>query len=478
MLFDLAIKGGTLVLPGLGLLRADLALKGERIAGLFDPTHSPRAREIIAAKGKYVLPGIIEPHAHLGLGDPVKDYLTETSSAALGGVTTVISLLRGPAPIRELYEDALAAAAPRSLIDYAFRATLMTEEHLRSVRECFESLGVTSFKFYLTYRGPDAEIMGIPGIDDGFLYECMREVASLPGALLCLHAENIEIIQRLRQKLIASGRADLRAFSESRPSFTEAEAIGRATSLAGAAGCPILFLHLSSREGLEEVRRGRERFPSIYVETAPTFLTLTEDSDLGAVAKVKPPLRKGEDLEALWRGLKDGTIDTVGSDHVPRKRALKEADLWNPVTGVPGVATLLPVLLSEGVHKRGMSLEQVARVTSFNPARLYGLYPRKGCLAPGSEADLTLVDPELEKEVRAEELLSHADYSLYEGWRLKGWPVLTMVRGKVVMRDGKILGEAGCGRYVPRAQGLSSRSASSGRLPSSQSSWRSPPGQR
>ncbi|MFQ6111358.1 MAG: dihydroorotase family protein, partial [Nitrospinota bacterium] len=322
-------------------------------------------------------------------------------------------------------------------------------------RECFESLGITSFKFYLTYRGPDAELMGISGIDDGFLYECMSEVASLSGGLLCLHAENIEIIQRLRQKLIASGRADLRAYSESRPPFTEAEAIGRAISLAEAARCPILIHHLSSRKGLEEVRGGRRRFPFIYLETTPTFLTHTEDSELGAAGKVKPPLRKREDLEALWKGLKGGTIDTVGSDHVPRKRALKEADLWNPVTGVPGAATLLPVLLSEGAHRRGMSLEQVARATSFNPARLYGLYPRKGCLAPGSEADLTVVDMELEKEVRAEELFSHADYSLYEGWRLRGWPVLTMVRGRVVMRDGKVTGQAGSGRYVPRSQGLS-----------------------
>jgi dihydropyrimidinase len=292
--------------------------------------------------------------------------------------------------------------------------------------------------------------MGVGDLDDGFLIEAFRRVACHPRAIVIAHCENIDLIHRARAELQAAGCDDMQAWQASRPVLAEVEGVRRAMLFAEATGCRLNILHLTTAGALEEVQSFRSRFPHVSIEVCHTYLTWHDDSDLPRAAKVKPPLRSAADQEALWQGLAEGSIHTVGSDHVPRRLAVKDGSIWNPYTGCPGTATLLPVLLSEGYHKRGLSLGRIAELVALNPARLYGLYPRKGSLEVGGDADLTMVDLEQERVVQAADLLSFADYSLYEGWTLKGWPTHTMVRGRWVVADGQVVAQPGLGCYLAR----------------------------
>jgi dihydropyrimidinase len=215
-------------------------------------------------------------------------------------------------------------------------------------------------------------------------------------------------------------------------------------------GAKIYIPHISSRLGLDEIRRWRQRYGQVFVETCPHYLTHTSDMDLGGMGKANPPFRGKDEQDAQWEGLFDGSIDTVASDHVPRKRATKEKSFWLASQGFPGTATILPVLLHEGFHKRGLPLRRICELVCAAPARIFDLAASKGALRPGMDADITLVDLELERTVHHEELLSYSDYSLYDGWTFKGWPTQTIVRGETVMRDGKLVGAPGWGRYLHR----------------------------
>jgi dihydropyrimidinase len=313
-----------------------------------------------------------------------------------------------------------------------------------------KDLGVSSFKFYMNFRGDEGAYLGVAGTDDGYLWELAQRVARHPRATLCVHTENIEIANRLQARLMAAGREGLEAWEASRPPVTEAENVNRAAFFGRRAGCPVYVVHMSSAAALEEVRLARAAGATVHAETCPHYLTHTLESPLGLIAKTNPPLRRREDVEALWRGLADGAIDVVGSDHVPRPRAAKAGTTWKASRGGPVLSMIVPVLLSEGVHRRGLSLARVAQLVALTPARLFNLYPRKGTLQVGSDADLTVVDPDLEREVTWAGLASFADYSIWEGQRLRGWPVLTISRGRVVARDGHFVGEPGWGRYLPR----------------------------
>lgn len=450
--FDTVILGGTVVRPGSTPIRANLGIAKGMIAAISAPDVSLEGKEIVDAWGLYIFPGAIEPHAHWGLGDGLNDFITESRSAALGGVTTVLTFLREPRAYDQLFEAMRTFGEEHSVVDFGFHAVLMTEDHLRQIPHYVNDFGISSFKFYLTYRGEDAAFMGFEGIDDGFMYECFQEVARHRGALVIAHCENIEIVHRMRQRLQSEGRDDMEAWQASRPVVAEVEGIQRAMLVAEATSCRLNVLHLTSRCGLEAILAFRRRYPRIYAEVCHLYLACNVDNVvLTNALKVKPPLRTSADSEALWEGVANGSIDTVASDHVPRRLEAKAGSVWGPYTGCPGTATLLPVLLSEGYHKRGVPLGRIAEVVSANAARLYGLYPRKGALEIGSDADLTLVDLETEKTVRAEDLGSFADYSPYEGRRLKGWPVHTLVRGQWVMRDGKIVTDEGIGSYLPRS---------------------------
>jgi len=302
----------------------------------------------------------------------------------------------------------------------------------------------------MNFKADEGRYLGLDGTDDGFLLDLLTAAASLPDVTMVIHPENIEIVNRLRRKFQLAGRDTLRDYCLSKPPVTEAENMIRAMYLAELTGCTIYFPHLSSRAGLEETRRWRKRYSRIYLETCPHYLTHTMDCDIGSIGRANPPLRTSEDVDALWGALEDGTIDVVASDHVPRKKVTKEKGIWQASQGFPGTATILPVLLSEGFHRNRLSLRRIAQLCSETPAKIFGLDKTKGAIRIGADADLTLVDVDKVRQVRAAELGSYSDYSLYDGWKLKGWPVLTMVRGTIVMKDGAIVGPAGHGQYIRR----------------------------
>ena len=453
--FDLLVRNGRVVDPLGGTLSATIGVRAGRIAALLAPDVPASGREELDAAGRPVLPGAIEPHTHLGYKRPfAADVRTETASAALGGITTVMTFHRHyqsaePRPYDD-FPELVATVEREAHVDVAFHFGILTESQLRDLPRYID-WGVSSFKFYMAYRGADGRSVGmINECDDGLMLEGFRTLARHPHAVACVHCENTDVIGRYVKQVRAAGRADLAAWNAARPAFAEAENVRRAAYFAELAGCTLYYVHIGARESLDEALAHRARYPRLLVETCSHYLTHTEDSPVGALGKVNPPLRAAADVAAMWAALRAGTIDTVGTDHCATTLAEKQGDIWQATPGFPGMATSLPVLLSEGVRKHGLTLSDVARVTSFNVARAFNLYPRKGRIAVGADADLVIVDPERTRTVRAGELGSASDFSLYDGWTLAGWPIATIVRGQLVARDDALVGKPGTGRFVAR----------------------------
>ncbi len=449
-MYDTVVKNGLVVIPEEGIQSVTIGIKEGKVAALLAPSEEAAGKTIIDAKGLHVLPGIIDPHVHLGFGDPETDFYTESRAAAIGGVTTLLSYLMTTGPYDNEFKFYKEHGDEQSVIDFGFHAVGCTDVHQQELQKYVSEFGITSYKFFMSFRGSEGEYLGISPIDDGFMYEFLAALGKLPRTMACIHTENIEVVWRLRKQLMDSGRDDLAAWAESRPAFVEAEAALRAMYFGEETDCPIYVVHISSEESLNEIRQFRERYDRVYLETCPHYLTHTMYSDVGLLGKQNPPLKAERDLEALWEGIADGTVDTVGSDHAARKRDKKTGTIWTASPGQPNMPMILPVMLSEGVNKRGLSLERIAEVTSFNSAKIFNLYPRKGTIRVGSDADLTIVDLDLEKVVHPDMFGSRADYSIYEGWTLKGWPTITMVRGGVVMQDGEIEESAASGIYLRR----------------------------
>ena len=448
--YDTVVAGGQAVLPGMGTVRADVGIRDGRIAAVAEELPRQAAAEVIDARGRYVLPGVIDPHLHFGGGNGDEDFATETRFAAGGGVTTVLGMLRQPKPYDLLFPQLLDAAEKRAYIDFGFHAVLLIEEHLEALPRYVKELGISSFKFYISYRAQEPLEPGVKPLDDGFMLEAFQRVASLPDCMVILHAEDTEITSRYQRQMQAAGKDGVAAWFASRPVIAEVEGCRRALYFAEATGCRITILHLTSGAALAEIVGHRPRYSNVFVETCIPYLTHTRETTLGNLIKVKPPLREKADNDALWRGLAVGQVNWVGSDNVPRKADTKAGSVWTAAPGVPGTGLILPVILSEGVHRGRLSLEQAVQITSANAARAYNLAPRKGAIQVGADADLAIVDMDLEREVHASELGSNADYSIYEGWKLKGWPVCTISRGVLVVQDGRLVGSPGHGRYLPR----------------------------
>ncbi len=449
MSLDLLLVNGRLVIPETGEVEAAVGIADGRIVAILGGAALPEAAETIDLGGKVVLPGVIDPHTHVKLGPP-DGWFTETRAGALGGVTTILDFQLMSSSYVAAYKAIREEADSRACIDYGLHFCPCTEEHLGEVDRYVQELGVPSFKFFMSFRGNEGAYLGVAGTDDGYFYELCQRVAKHPGTVLCPHTENIEIVNRLEPLVKQRGDESLQAWASTRPPITEAENVNRAAFFGRATGCSMYIVHMSSAFSLDEVRKARGNGATIYAETCPQYLTHTMDSPLGLLAKANPPLQTQKDVDALWEGIADGSIDTIGSDHVPRPQSSKEGGIWKASKGGPNISMILPVLLSEGVHRRGLTLEQVARVSSYNPARLFNLYPRKGTIQVGSDADLTIVDLDLEREVKAEKQQSYAGYTIYEGWRMRGWPVMTISRGRVIARDETFLGEPGMGRYLSR----------------------------
>jgi dihydropyrimidinase len=453
MEFDLIVRNGTVVFPDRPAAPLDLAVQDGRFAAVLQPGTAAQARRVIDAAGLHVFPGLIDCHLHFGFGEKITEYTTETVYAAQGGFSTVLGYFLNNEAYDEVFKREIGYARSRCLVDFGFHFSTANELHLAELGRYVREFGVTSFKYFMNFKGEEGRYLGLDGTDDGYFYDLLEAAAALPGVVVVCHTENIELVKRIRRKFQQQGRDTLRDWSLSKPPITEAESIVRAAYFAEHLGARIYVPHLSTRLGLEETRRLRLRYPHIYLETCPHYLTHDMDAGIGSLGKANPPFRSKEDVDAMWQGLADGTIEVVASDHVPRKRATKEKGIWQASQGFPGTATILPVLLSEGYHKGRISLARICDCLTAAPARIFQIAERKGHIRVGHDADVTLVDLDLIREVVPAELGSYSDYSLYEGWRLKGWPVSTVVRGEVVMERGKITGRGGWGQYLERRLG-------------------------
>lgn len=449
---EIIVEHGTVVAPD-GVARQDILIRDGVIAALLKPGASAdiAADERIDASGLHVFPGVIDPHTHFGLGGD-EDWAEETKSAVFGGVTTVLNYVMSSGEYAEAVAKEHALAGAGSLVDYGFHICPCMPEHLEKFDSYIDELGVTSFKYFMHFRGSEGAYLDIAGSDDSFMFNYLQRAAARSNVTANIHAENIEVVWRLRGQHVQTEQDGLREFEASRPDFVEAEAAFRATMLGSEVGARTYVVHMSSKLGLDAVEAARRLYPSaeIFLETCPHYLTHTADTELGVVAKVNPPLRYVKDRDALWDGLASGAIQTVGSDHCARPRSAKEGGVWKASAGMPGAQAILTVMLSEGHHRRGLSLERIAEVTARNPADIFGL-ERKGRLAPGFDADVLLVDLDAERTVDATTWSSRPGrYNIWEGWRMRGWPVMTMSRGEILMRSGELVTEGGRGRFLCR----------------------------
>ena len=460
MSIDLVIKGGRALLPS-GTREADIAVEAGRIAAIAAPGTLTNGTRTIDATGLHVFPGIVDPHVHLQTFQSPFDInvKTETRNAAIGGCTTMIPTLlnREDASLSflELFPWAREAVEKYSVIDAGFSAVIGTDQQIAELPEMAHDLGITSYKFYMAYTQDEASVFGILAVDDAQFLAGLAQVRAIGApAIAMVHAENMSIIHNLKAKFIAEGRDDLKAWTDARPDIAEEEATRRAIWYAKETGSQLYIVHMTIGRGVDWVRRAKAEGINVIAETCPHYLVLTKyDHDrVGSLAKVNPPLRDAESQDLLWEGLRDGTVSCVGSDHstvVSLEKKLNDS-IWSAVPGFPGMGMLLPVMLSEGYHKGRVTLEDVARILCKQNAQVWGLYPQKGILEVGSDADFAIVDLDAERVVTPEYMQSAANWGLYDGWTLKGWPTMTIVRGEVVMDGGEIVGDPGHGQYIPR----------------------------
>ena len=443
-MYDLLVSGGLLVSEG-RIRRADVAIKEGRIAAIGDLEKSKAAR-IISAAGKYILPGLIDVHTH-----PV--YLDDmgalSAAAAHGGITTLIhyAYAKPGHGLLETLHRFREEGETKSVLDFGLHGGLFDPKNQAHEIPQAVKLGVTSFKMFMTY----AKLGWMT--DD---YQLMRtlDIIAQAGGLGMVHAENGLATDYLEDKFNAEGQDPAEVFVATRPGILEAEAVNRAICLAQVAGCPIYIPHVSAKEAVEVIAQAKARGWRVYGETCPQYLTLTGEEVFrqGPLAKIGPPLRGKEDQEALWQGLAQGVLDVIASDHAPKEKK-KTDDFFQAAYGSPQVETMVEVVYEAGVNGGKITLPRLVQVMSENPAKIFGLYPRKGALAVGSDADLVIFDPQLEHTITGEGQHSNAPYTLYEGWRCLGRPVFSLQRGEVILEEGEVVAEAGRGKFLPTQAG-------------------------
>lgn len=439
----LLIQKGTLVTPT-STFQADLLIEGESIKAIGNDLWSPGA-EVVDARGLMVLPGLIDVHTHMEM--PVGEFSTADSfidgsiAAAMGGVTTFIDFAIQPKgqSLAQTLKDHERLAAGRVHVDYGFHlaVTDLTDSVLGEIPQVIRA-GFPTLKLFMTY----AHL----AVDDYTLFQVLQSTA-LHNGMVSVHAENLSMITKGVADLLARGKTGPEYHEVSRPDYVEAEAVARAILWTQEAKSRLYVVHLSSKKGLELIREAQRKGLAILAETCPQYLTLTKEAYLepdfgGAKYVISPPLRTRDDNAALWAGLADGSIQTIGSDHCPFTMAQKKRgldDFSKIPNGAPGIETILMLLHDKGVRQGKLTWSQLVEVTAANPARIFGLQS-KGTLEPGKDADIVLFDPNAPRRLGAATLHTRSDLSPYEGWEVTGAPVSTLVRGAFVVKNGQLVG--------------------------------------
>jgi dihydropyrimidinase len=463
---DLTIRNGVVVTPT-GLVKGGISATDGVLTHVGADHTLPAATTDLDASGKYLLPGLIDPHVHLGIGvgaGPEKlqrDFRSESADAAAGGVTTMITTtLLGAESRGEVAELAIKLGNEYSLVDYRITAVVTTREHLKEAYDLVK-MGVRSFKFFLGYKGEQAESFGMnaAGISWDFFYEaCEALGAAGASAFPTIHAEDPYVRDFLHERMRGTGaNRQLQRWLETSPNILEPMQIYPAALVAHEVGTPVYVVHTSAWQSVDLIRDLKDKGWPVYGETLAAFLYWTapeaDAKDKGAVAKIQPPIRLDRDRDALWKGVLDGTLTSVGTDcQMYPRNTRTDVDFWDAQVGLgPGMGTMLPAVYTAGVRAGRCTIEDLVRVLSENTARRFDLYPQKGALVPGADADVIVFDQEKQKQVDAGALHSSAGYSLYDGETLTGWPDKTFVRGTLVYDDGAIVSSEPVGRHVPQA---------------------------
>jgi len=475
--YDLVVKGGHIVLPYVGVQKADIGIKNEKIAAIDESISSQTAQKVINATGLHVFPGAVDSHFHIGIYRPLADDATsESTSAASGGVTTILSYFRTGhdylnkiGPYKEILPELVEISDKTFLTDFGYHLACMTDEHIDEIEWLVKEGGVSTFKYYMFYKlitlaGATSEansyLMIDNPVDFGYLYRFMKEVGRVNelykdygNVSLSIHCENPEVIRATQNEVKANPSGiPMQDYSAARPPWQEELAINEAAIIAKNTNCPVNLLHLSSQKAVEAGIDVSHRYPetAFLLESTLHHLGLSNDMDLNQKAKVNPPIRSRADVDFLWTKLIEGKLKTVVSDHACTTLEKKEGDLWTSMPGFGGTSLMFPILVTEGYHKRGLPLHRIAEVSSANPAKYHNLYPKKGALMVGSDADLAIVDIQGEKKITLDNLFTAQEFSPELGMVLKGWTDYTVLRGQVIFDKGRITGKAGQGKFIKR----------------------------
>lgn len=438
MTVDLVVKNCKLVISS-EILEGGLGIDNGKIAVVGRESALPRSDRVIDAKGGFVLPGLVDTHVHFrdpGSTSFKEDWSTGSVAAAAGGVTTVFEMPSSTdesASVRNVavFREKLEAARKKSVVDFGLYG-LVAEDNISELLRLAKA-GVVGYKLFLGGSGHDF-------LDDGGILEALKVIVGTD--LRCaMHCENQDILAHFEQKYKSERRRDAAVWSEARPSVAEAEAVARAVIFARETGAKIHIVHLSSREAVEIVREAKAKGIRVSAETCPHYLLLTSDDvkRIGTITRINPPIRQKHDGDNLWRGVIDGTIDNIATDHSPHAPNEKIKDnIWEALSGFIGVETQLPLMLSQ-VNQGRLSLPHYVQLSCTNPAKLFGVYPEKGCIQIGSDGDLVIIDMKREWEIRSESLHSKTKVTPFDGCKVKGIPVYTIVRGNVVMDHSRII---------------------------------------
>jgi len=467
----LLIKSGTLVTHE-GSFRSNLLIDGEKISKVGADLAAPDA-EVVDARGKLVMPGGVDPHTHFDLEmfDTVSsdDHYTGHKAAAFGGTTTVMDFV--PQPHKGTLLSGIdawhAKADPKAAIDWGFHMNITPlDESVEREIPTLPGLGISTLKVFTAYNGRLR-------LHDGEIFRVMR-LARQHGMLTMLHAENGDVIDILVAEALAAGRTSPEWHARTRPAWGGVEAVLRACALAAQADARLYIVHMNSAGELDQFKYARQRGVQVMAETCPQYLFFTEE-DLshpdGAKWICSPPLRTKEDNDALWAGLNTDQFQTIGTDHCPfffdgtkaidyegrsvsiPGKELGTSDFTKIPNGLPMVGDRLPILWTYGVDAGKLTPKQFVALTSTNPAKIFGLYPRKGALQPGSDADIVIWDPERELTYGRAHSHQRTDYNLFEGWKLRGFPEKVYLRGQLIVDGERWLGRAGMGKYLARGEG-------------------------
>jgi dihydropyrimidinase len=461
MRFDTVIKNGTVV-TATDTYASEVGIAGGKIAAIAQSLAAENAGKVIDAAGLLVMPGGIDVHTHLdmpfGGTTSSDDFQTGTIAAAHGGTTTLVDFAiqyKGQT-LRQAFEGWMKKAEGKAVTDYAFHCiiTELGDAHLEEMGQLVRE-GVSSFKLFMAYPG-------VFMLDDATIFRAMSQAAKY-GGLICMHAENGGVIDVIVRRALAEGKRAPKYHALTRPTTAEAEATARAIALAEMAGAPVYIVHLSCNDALEKVREARDRGLPAYAETCPQYLFLSIDNfDVpgfeGAKYVFTPPLREKWHQEKLWQGLAQDTLQVVSTDHCPfcykEQKELGKDDFTKIPNGGPGTEHRLSLVYTGGVHGKRFSANRFVQLVSTAPAKLFGLYPHKGTVAVGSDADLVLFDANEEQVISAKTHHMRVDYSMFEGIRVKGAVKTVLSRGRAIIENGKFVGRPGAGQFV-RRQGYS-----------------------